>query len=214
MVRTFFDEIFFINYHFVKWNLKWSGFLKKSFFLEVIIENLSFVQLIDHLNKYRFCLSPSRKYAVLDDIGKHFLDSAVELVRAGKTFVHVIDNTDWEEKAHDMRRSHHNKSVHAVVTSIVFDRISTFSLPGNAPQADIKTCNFREIVALTRKEINSMRSRCMAFVHQILFQKFPEFQVFKPYIRGVRSRGKGVLGPPLLYVGDMRMCGPSYFLPG
>ena len=38
---------------------------------------------------------------VLDDIGKHFLDHAVELVKSGRKFVFVVDNIDWEEKVRD-----------------------------------------------------------------------------------------------------------------
>jgi predicted O-methyltransferase YrrM len=53
----------------------------------------------------------------------HFLDRAVELVKAGNKFVYVVDNIDWEEKVHDMRSSHQNKSVRAVATSMVFTRV-------------------------------------------------------------------------------------------
>ena len=45
------------------------------------------------------------KYTVLDDICSHFVDHAVELVKASYKFVYVLDNIDWEEKAYDMRRS-------------------------------------------------------------------------------------------------------------
>ena len=42
---------------------------------------------------------------MLDDVGKHFLDHAVELVKSGMKFVYVVDNIDWEERVHDMSRS-------------------------------------------------------------------------------------------------------------
>ena len=74
------------------------------------------LQLTDRLNKYGFCLSSSKKYVVLDEIGKHFLEHAIELVKSGKKFVYVVDNIDWEEKVHDMRAVLQNKSVHAVAT--------------------------------------------------------------------------------------------------
>ena len=45
---------------------------------------------MDRLNKYGLCVTSSRKYVVFDDIGKHFLDHAVELVKAGMKFVYVI----------------------------------------------------------------------------------------------------------------------------
>ena len=66
------------------------------------------------------CLEPNMKYQILEDIGKHFIDRAAELVKSGHKFVYVLDNIDWEEKAHDMRQDVQNKSVHAVATSIVF----------------------------------------------------------------------------------------------
>ena len=44
------------------------------------------------------------KYNILDDIGNHFVDRAIELVKSGHKFVYVLDNIDWKEKAHDMRQ--------------------------------------------------------------------------------------------------------------
>jgi hypothetical protein len=46
------------------------------------------------------------------------------LAKAGYKFVYVLDNIDWDEKAHDMRREVQNRSVHDVATSIVFDHRS------------------------------------------------------------------------------------------
>lgn len=68
--------------------------------------------MIADLNKYGFCLEPKMKYNVLNEIGNHFLDRAAELVKAGYRFVYVLDNIDWEEKAHDMRQDVQNRSVH------------------------------------------------------------------------------------------------------
>lgn len=73
------------------------------------------------------------KYNILDDIGNHFIDRAADLVKAGWKFVYVLDNIDWEEKAHDMRQGVQNKSVHAVATSIVFHCIPNEGLLGSWP---------------------------------------------------------------------------------
>ena len=61
------------------------------------------LMLIDRFNKFGLCLSFSNKYVVLDDVGKHFLDRAVEFVKSGMKFVYVVDNIDWEDRVHDMR---------------------------------------------------------------------------------------------------------------
>ena len=90
-------------------------------------------------------------------------------------FVYVVDNIDWEERVHDMREHHQNKSVHAVATSMVFSRIPSNHLPDDGPQMDVKTCNFREIVRITDEEMQSIRSRYRMFVARILIEKFPKF---------------------------------------
>lgn len=73
------------------------------------------------------------KYNILNEIGNHFLDRAAELVKSGYKFVYVLDNIDWEEKAHYMRQDVKNRSVHAVATSIVFNRVPEYDLPDSGP---------------------------------------------------------------------------------
>ena len=119
---------------------------------------------------------------MLDDIGNHFLDHAVDLVKSGRKFVYVVDNIDWEEKVRDMRAYYQNKSVHACATSMVFNRVSSDHLPVNGPQKDIATCNFQEIVSVSDEEMGTIRSRYKVFIARILVQKFTELLGIKPYI--------------------------------
>ena len=88
------------------------------------------------------------KYNILDDIGNHFVDRAVELLKSGYKLVYILDNIDWEEKAHDMRQDVQSKSVHAVATSIVFNSVPDQCLPDSGQQKDIHNCNVHELVAL------------------------------------------------------------------
>ena len=69
----------------------------------VLTALLIILQLVAELNKYRICLQPAKKYAILEDIGAHFLDQAVQLVKSGFKFVFVLDNIDWEEKQQNLR---------------------------------------------------------------------------------------------------------------
>ena len=119
---------------------------------------------------------------VLDEIGKHFLEHAVELVKSGKKFVYVVDNVDWEERAHDMRAIHQNKSVHAVATSMVFSRVSSDHLDESSPQKDIKNCNLRELVKMSDDEINQIENRYKMLVARILMTKFAKFASMQSYI--------------------------------
>ena len=134
------------------------------------------------MNKYGICLSHSNKYNVLDDIGRHFLDHAIELIKAGKRFVYVVDNIDWEEKVHDMRSSHQNRSVHAVATSMVFSRISSQHLPDDGPQHDVKTVDFMELVDMSNEAVSTIKDRYKVFVANILLEKFPGFSDVRSFL--------------------------------
>ena len=137
--------------------------------------------MVNQLNRYGICLERTKKYTILDDIGNHFLDRAAKLVKSGFRFVYVLDNIDWEEKAHDMRKDVQNRSVHAVVTSIVFNRIPNKELSDSGPQQDLKKCNMSDVLTVNNVELETIRSRYRVIVARILFEHFTEFQMFKPY---------------------------------
>ena len=122
------------------------------------------------------------KYPLLDDIGQQFINRAAELVKSGHKFVYVLDNIDWEEKAHDMRKDVQNRSVHAVATSIVFNRVSDEGLPDSGPQQALKDCNVHQLVDINRLELDAIRSRYRALVAKLLFEHFPAFTMFKAYV--------------------------------
>ena len=92
------------------------------------------------------------KYTIQEEIGKHFLDHAVQLVKEGRSFVFVLDNVDWDVKVHDMRSDKQNRSVHAVATSLVFDRVSSSHLPDTGPKKILANCNLKDILSLTDEE--------------------------------------------------------------
>lgn len=128
------------------------------------------------------CLEPSSKYNILEGIGKHFIDRAAELVKSGHTFVYVLDNIDWDEKAHDMRQGVQNRSVHAVATSIVLNRVSDKVLPNSGPQQRLKDCNVHQLVNINPLELEAIRSRYRILVANLLFEHFPYFGMFRQYI--------------------------------
>ena len=135
--------------------------------------------MIGRLNKYAICVDPTKKYTILDDIGEEFIDKALEMVKSGDKFVYVLDNIDWEEKAHDMRTDAKNKSVHAVATSIVFSRIPIGDLPDTGPQQDLKKCNVAQLVKLSQADMESVRIRYRTLLAKLLFEHLPAFNKFK-----------------------------------
>ena len=115
------------------------------------------------------------KYTVQEEIGKHFLDHAVQLLKEGKTFVLVLDNIDWDVKVHDMRSDQQNRGVHAVATSMVFDQISSSNIPDNGPKKNLNDCNLMDLLTLSVQEIHSMRERYKILIGRILCESFPAF---------------------------------------
>jgi hypothetical protein len=115
------------------------------------------------------------KYPLLDEVGNHFLDKGIEQLKKGNTFVIVIDNIDWMVKAHDMRSDKQNVSVHAVAASLVFDRVSSASLPTNGPQKTLKNCDVKEIISENADEKECTRYRYKMILARILCEFFPAF---------------------------------------
>ena len=119
------------------------------------------------------------KYTILDEIGQHFLDHAVELLMQGRKFVLVLDNNDCDVRVHDMRSDHQNKSVHAVATSIVFNRMSSDHLPDDKTKKNLADCNLKDLLMLTDEEKRCTRERYKIFLGRILCEWFPAFDFLK-----------------------------------
>ena len=122
------------------------------------------------------------KYNIQDDFGNHFLDHAVEQLKAGKKFVLVLDNIDWDVKVHDMRSDKQNTSVHAVATSIVFDRVSSGHLPDNGPQKSLADCQLRDLLKLTDEDDRCTRERYKIFLGKILSELIPAFEFLRSVV--------------------------------
>ena len=116
------------------------------------------------------------KYNIQEEIGQHFLDQAVQLVKEGKTFVFVIDNIDWMLKVHDMRSDKQNTSVHAVATSIVFDLVKSGELSEETPKVSLKNVQLNNLLKLDAEEMKSTRERYKVFLGKILCNNFEYFR--------------------------------------
>ena len=138
---------------------------------------------MDRLHSYNFCLSKSMKYVVQEEIGKHFLDRAVELCKEGRKFVFVLDNIDWDVRAHDMRSNKQNRSVHAVATSIVFDRVaSPPPLSDNGLKKRLADCNLMDLLSLTEEEVQCTQERYKISIARLLCECFPSFDFLKDVV--------------------------------
>ena len=122
------------------------------------------------------------KYTIQEEIGKHFLDHVVQLVKEGRSFVFVLDNVDWDVKVHDMRSDKQSRSVHAVATSIVFDRVSSKHLPDAGPKNSLANCNLKDTLSLNDEEKRCKREQNKVFIGRILVEFFPAFDFLKDFV--------------------------------
>ena len=59
-----------------------------------------------------FCLSHTSKIKLLDILGNHFADSAIDQVRLGNKLHGTGDNWDMKIRPHDMMSMHQNTDLH------------------------------------------------------------------------------------------------------
>ena len=62
-------------------------------------------------------------------------------------------------KVHDMRSESQNTSVHAVATSLVFDRVDSSHVPDNGPQKCLADCEIKDLLKLSGEEERCTRER-------------------------------------------------------
>ena len=107
------------------------------------------------------------------------MDHAVKLVKKGHKFVYVMDNIDWPTKVHEMRSDNQNKDVHAVSTSLVFDRVPKKEFLYNALQQSLAHVNVRKVITPTAKEILCRRKRYKILLENIICEFLQAFKPFK-----------------------------------
>ena len=142
----------------------------------VLIDNIDY-EASQRFSIYGVLLVPTMKNNIQDDIGNHFLDHAVQRLKAGKKFVLILDNIDWDVKVHNKRSNKQNTSVHAVATSIVYDHVRYGHLPNNGRQKSLADCQLRDLLKLTVKmtgthekgRISSLEKSCMSFSLHLRF---------------------------------------------
>ena len=113
------------------------------------------------------------------------MDKVVEEVNAGKTFSFVVDNIDWDVKVHKMRSDNQNQSVHAVATSLVFDRVQSNHLPDDEPQQSLATCDVTKLVELSDTDLETQRQEYVLIAGQILCEFIPAFKLLKDVVMDI-----------------------------
>ena len=81
-----------------------------------------------------------------------------------------------------MRSDNQNKSVHAVATSLVFDRVSSEHLPDDKPQQSLASCNVTTLVNLSDNDLEDQTQMYELIAGHILCEYIPAFTFLKDLV--------------------------------
>ena len=81
-----------------------------------------------------------------------------------------------------MRSEAQNVDVHAVATSLVFDRVPSSHLPDTGQQQSLSVCDMKELVTLSHEETAQIRERYKLLVSKILCKYFPAFKFLQDMV--------------------------------
>ena len=115
---------------------------------------------------------------MLDEIGGHFAEEAIEMVRKGVKMQGTGDNWDFRIMAHDMRKDNQNKDMHYFASNLVFDRVPTPDNLSVTPKHDIKSLQ-NSAFLLTAAESKKLLEDYKVIISRILVKYLPAFTVFK-----------------------------------
>lgn len=102
-------------------------------------------------------------------------------MKKGHKFVFVLDNIDWTVKVHDMRADNQNKSMHAVATSLVFDRVPSTQLLADQPKQSLSKTDIVKLVNETDSEMACTRERYKVILAHLICEFLPAFYHFKNF---------------------------------
>ena len=92
------------------------------------------------------------------------------------------EKIDWTLQVHDAWKDNQTKSVHALASCLVFDRVSSSDLPNDLPQIRNAEEKVSQAIQLTNEEINETTRRHQTLVARILAEFLPFLKPFAKFI--------------------------------
>ena len=126
-------------------------------------------------------MSYTKREYLLQLVGGHFLDKAVDTLKNGGTFRGTGDNWDLRILKGQMRKDINNEDLHMFATNLIENRIQFRNLPNEDPKADIKLLP-RSKFSLDIGEWKIYLRNAKILVSRILLEFLPKFEVFQKVI--------------------------------
>jgi hypothetical protein len=128
-----------------------------------------------------FCLSHTSKIKLLDILGNHFADSAIDQVRLGNKLHGTGDNWDMKIRPHDMLSTHQNTDLHYFASNLIVERVPWDHLSTTSPQKDILSLpNSTFLISLA--EATKLREDFKVLVARVLVTNIPQLTFLKSIV--------------------------------
>ena len=128
-----------------------------------------------------FCLSHTRKIKLLDILGNHFADSAIDHVRLGDNLQGTGDNWDMKIRPHDMLSTSQNIDLHYFASNLIVERVPCDNLSKTAPQQDLLSLP-NSTFLLSSVEAKKLREDFKVLVARVLVANIPHLSFLKSII--------------------------------
>ena len=117
----------------------------------------------------------TRKSVLIDLIGGHFSDKAVQAIKDFKTLRGTGDNWDIRILRSHMTKEIQNEDIHLFASNLLVNRVSFFHLPNEDPKRDLETCP-NSVFTVNLNELKILKENFKVLVSRICIQTFPKFK--------------------------------------
>ena len=128
-----------------------------------------------------FCLSHTSKIKLLDILGNHFADSAIDQVRLGNKLHGTGDNWDMKIRPHDMLSTHQNTDLHYFASNLIVERVPCDNLSTTSPQKDILSLP-NSTFLLNSAEATKLREDFKILVARVLVTNISQLSFLKSIV--------------------------------
>lgn len=130
------------------------------------------------MNKMGICLLSTNRYILLNIMGGHFMNKAVEAVKSGKTLRGTGDNWDLQISAGHIRMLKGNTDLHMFASNLIENRIDFSHLPNDVPKCPIEDLP-RSVFSLNVNEWKKYIATSKVLLGRIFIKYFPKFSFLK-----------------------------------
>ena len=128
-----------------------------------------------------FCLSHTSKIKLLDILGNHFADIAIDQVRLGNKLQGTGDNWDMKIRPHDMLSTHQNTDLHYFASNLIVERVPCDNLSRTSPQKDLLSLP-NSAFLLSMAEATKLKEDFKVLVARVLVTNIPQLSFLKSIV--------------------------------